>query len=376
MNAVEQLLTQRWVLREKQTEMYYQIKDEIGKYRRFLMEKFGYSVLITPQLIKLDKIPGYAEPWMGIQAFEDPKDYVMLCMVLTFLESKEKEEQFVLSTLTEFLQSHNVQGNVDWTQYTQRKRLIRVLRYCLAQGMILETDGSEDLFLRDEQAEVLFENTGLSRFFLRSFSRDLLDFKRAADFENSEWIDMDQDRGIVRRQRVYRRLLLSLGVYRSSIQDEDFNYLRNQRGAIQRDFQQLFACDLHLHRTSAFLILDEDCSAGKEFPNSNAAHDLILILANQLQHRLRTHQQNYALEQMESLIMSKESLQRLIKKLILQRQDFLPKRYQLETINESIDELIELMERLGMVEIDEMTVKMNPIFGKVAGDYALNKEAK
>ena len=31
MNAVETLLSQRWVLRSSQPELYYQIKDEIGR---------------------------------------------------------------------------------------------------------------------------------------------------------------------------------------------------------------------------------------------------------------------------------------------------------------------------------------------------------
>ena len=43
MNAVEILLSQRWVLRANQPDLYYQIKDEIGRYRRILMEKFGLS---------------------------------------------------------------------------------------------------------------------------------------------------------------------------------------------------------------------------------------------------------------------------------------------------------------------------------------------
>lgn len=194
MNAVEILLSQRWVLRANQPDLYYQIKDEIGRYRRILMEKFGYTVLITPALVKLDKIPGQPEPWMGINTFEEPGDYAMLCQVLMFLETREKEEQFDFTMLTEYLQSQGIEENLDWTQYARRRQLVRVLRFCEEQGIMKKIDGSDELFLRDEQAEVLFENTGISRFFLRNFARDLMEYTSPEDFIESDWIDIDQDR--------------------------------------------------------------------------------------------------------------------------------------------------------------------------------------
>lgn len=37
------------------------VKDQIGKSRDFLTEKLGYQAIITPNLIKLEKIPAYAQ---------------------------------------------------------------------------------------------------------------------------------------------------------------------------------------------------------------------------------------------------------------------------------------------------------------------------
>ena len=373
MNAVETLLSQRWVLRSSQPELYYQIKDEIGRYRRILLEKFGCSVLITPALVKLDKIPGQPEPWMGIQSFEEPGDYAMLCQVLMYLETREKEEQFDFSMLTEYLQGQGVEENLDWTQYARRRQLVRVLRYCQEQGLMKLLDGSDEQFLRSGNQEVLFENTGNSRFFLRNFARDLMDYTCPEDFIESDWIDMDQDRGIVRRQRVYRRLLLSPGLYRQPEQDEDFNYLRNQRGQVQRDFQSLFACDLHLQRSSAYLVLDEACAAGAVVPGNNAAHDLILILAQQLQQRVKIHQAQYSLQAMEVLVLPVDSVVRLLKRIIQQRLDYLPKYIQGE-IPAAIQQTLETLENLGWVRIEDEQVYFMPIFGKLAGDYAVVKE--
>ena len=56
--------------------------------------------------------------------------------------------------------------------------------------------------------------------------RDIMGYHSPEDFEKEEWIDVNEDRGIVRRQRVYRRLLMSMGMYKDSDSEEDFAYVR------------------------------------------------------------------------------------------------------------------------------------------------------
>ena len=52
MKPLEILLSKRWILKDREKELYYQLKDEIGKSRDFLTEKLGYQAIITPNLIK------------------------------------------------------------------------------------------------------------------------------------------------------------------------------------------------------------------------------------------------------------------------------------------------------------------------------------
>ena len=42
MKPLEVLLSKRWILKNRDKELYYQLKDEIGKNRDFLTEKLGY----------------------------------------------------------------------------------------------------------------------------------------------------------------------------------------------------------------------------------------------------------------------------------------------------------------------------------------------
>ena len=73
-------------------------------------------------MIKVEKLPAAAENWMGISEFCDPIEYVFFCLVLMFLEDKEAEDQFVLSELTEYVQSQYREEQIDWTIYRYRRQ--------------------------------------------------------------------------------------------------------------------------------------------------------------------------------------------------------------------------------------------------------------
>lgn len=72
--------------------------------------------------------------------------------------------------------------SIDWTVYTSRRRLIKVLRYAVTQGIVSITDGADDAFMEDAAGEVLYENTGASRYFMRNFSKDITDYGSPKDF--------------------------------------------------------------------------------------------------------------------------------------------------------------------------------------------------
>ena len=115
MNTLEKLLSNRWFVKAQDKEGYYQVKDDVGEYRTFLTEKLGYHAIVNPYVVKLEKIPAIPENWMGILEFQEPMEYVFLCLTLMFLEDKEVDGQFILSQLTEFMQGTWKQGEIDWT---------------------------------------------------------------------------------------------------------------------------------------------------------------------------------------------------------------------------------------------------------------------
>ena len=125
MNALEILLGRRWILKSRDRELYYRMKDEAPAIKKFLTEKLGYQMIVNPYLIKIEKMPAKPENWMGILEFNDKIEYVFFCMILMFLEEKEAMEQFVLSELTEYIQGQYQEEQIDWTVYQYRRHLIK-----------------------------------------------------------------------------------------------------------------------------------------------------------------------------------------------------------------------------------------------------------
>ena len=170
-------------------------------------------------------------------------------MILMFLEDRDAGEQFVLSMLTEYIQANIKEEQIDWTIYSYRRHLVKVMKYCVKLGILEIDDGSEDSFMKSDEGEVLYQNTGASRYFMKNFSRDISDYHSQEDFLKEEWIGMNEDRGIIRRQRVYRALLMSPGIYLNDDTEEDFAYVRLYRGMIEEELNRFFDCELQVHKT-------------------------------------------------------------------------------------------------------------------------------
>lgn len=367
MNTLEILLSKRWILKSTEKELYYQMKDELGSVKKFLTEKLGYQVIVNPYLIKVEKIPAEPENWMGIREFKEVTDYVFFCYVLMFLEDKEVEEQFVLSELTEYVQSQSHQNPIDWTVYQNRRSLVRVIKYCVQCGILRVSDGNEENFAKDYTSEVLYENSGVSRYFMKNFTKDIMNYVMPDDFREEEWIDVDEDRGIVRRQRVYRKLLMTMGMTRNEQAEEDFAYVRNYRNMIQEELSELFDCELHLHRTSAFLILGEDCRLGRCFPEEHTLSDITLLCCGLLLQQIEDGLITVPAD--EQVCISKEQFLQVIESCKNMYGKGFIKTYREKTTSELSLEVMEYMEEMELIKLSESGVYINTAIGKIIGKY-------
>lgn len=369
MNELEQLLNRRWILKSDDKELYYKVRDSIGTIRKFAAEKLGCQVIENSLLVKLEKIPAKPEIYMGIEEFTSKEEYAYLCILLMFLEDKDPEEQFVISQLTEYIASHIPGQPVDWTLFVSRRRLVKVLRFAVSQGLLKVTDGSDDLFMDEQAGEVLYENTGASRYFMRSFSKDIMDYGRPSDFEESDWFGVDEDRGLARRHRVYKKILFSVGMYREEGTEEDFEYLKYYGRRLSEDLEQCFDCQVHIHKGSAFFMMGEECYMGTAFPGNNALSDILLLCCTKI--REKVSEGAWKVQKDEMIFADAVDFEQMLKDV---KRDFgqgFTKNYREMPEGEFVKEILEAMEWWTFIRRIEGTheIVIYPSAGKMTGSY-------
>ena len=225
MNEVRTLLENFWICKDTDKETYYRIKRDIPNFQKFIREQLGWKLIHTENLLKLEKRPAHAEPFMGIEEFTEIRDYCILCVVLMYLEDKEEQAPFLLSELISYVETQlKAYMTIDWTSFTQRKSLVRVLQYMEKQQMIRARDGRSEGFGSEAGQEVLYENTGYSKYFATSFPRDISGYQSWKDFEKTDFQEIEQNKGVAKINRVYRQLAVCPAMYWDGNEDPDGLY--------------------------------------------------------------------------------------------------------------------------------------------------------
>ena len=369
MRELEILLGNRWVLKAENKDLYYRIRDAAAEIRKFTAEKMGCQLIENALLVKLEKIPVIPEPFMGVQEFTSKEEYAFLCVLLMFLEDKDAGEQFILSQLTEYAALQMPGETVDWTVYTNRRRLIKVLRYAISQSMLKITDGSDEAFMDSVTGEVLYESTGASRYFMRTFARDIMGYPRPEDFEQSDWFDINEDKGIARRQRVYKRLLFAPGMYRRDGSQEDFAYLKYYGRRLSEELEKIFDCRVHIHKGSAYLMPGEQCRMGKEFPAGNVLADIVLLVLRALQDQIRSG--IWETEADETCVVSDLEFERMIREVKQAYAGGFAKKYREMPDGEFVNTITDEMERWMFIKVlkEARQIRIYPAAGKLCGRY-------
>lgn len=369
MKELEILMARRWVLKAEDRQLYYRVREALPVIRSFATEKLGCQVIENASLIKLEKIPVLAEPAMGIREFSTKEEYAFLCLLLMFLEDRDIGEPFILSQFTEYVVANLPGGGVDWTYYRSRQQLVRVLRFATAQGMLRVRDGNEDNFVQSEVGEVLYENTGVSRYFMRHFPRDIMNYSRPEDFAQSDWVAMDEERGIARRHRVYRRLLFSMGILQSEGMTEDVDYLKNYGRRLKDELEKIFDGELHVHRGNAFFMQGESCHIGETLPNDTGLSDVLLLVCAEIREQVR--QEIWLPEKDDRIQVTLVEFEQLLRKIRREQGAGFMKSLRDLTDGEFVRRVETEMTLWRLLAIDEaqQLVMILPMAGKIIGRY-------
>ncbi|HBY21453.1 MAG TPA: TIGR02678 family protein [Clostridiales bacterium] len=377
MNEMEILLENRWVVRAKDTDLYYKVKNKVDDYKDFIKEKLGYSLIINPRFIKLEKKPGAAECFMGIGDFDSIMEYVFFTIMIMFLEDKGAEEQFILSQLTDYVQSkYEGSEKIDWTIYTHRRRLIKTLRYCSEQYLIRVTDGDDTEFINSDAGEVLYENTGLSKYFVNRFSENILGYNSWEDFEKGSHEDMNIDKGIFLRNRVYRKVFMSPVVYNKGTDDIDYLYIKQHKSVLENDIQKFLDSDFHVHKNGAMILLNENKRYKEVFSSEKNISDIVLQINYEIRERIKNKQ--FTPKENDVITVSTLQFETLIEDVRNKNNTGWGKSYREMRIGQIIDEVKVYMYYFSFINIkeDEKEIEILPLSYKIVGRYSEGFDGK
>lgn len=359
------LLDRFWVTRAEDRELYFSLKRALPDFRRLVNELLGWNLVVNESVVKLEKVPPRAMPWMGIQSFQEPLDYCLLCALLLFLADLDDGAPFLLSSLTQAIETFlsEVQP-VDWTRFPHRKSLVRVLQYAQEVGLVLVYDGNSALFSNDQTQEVLYENTGLSRHFPVHFGRDIMECRSIEDFEAFSW---EGDETEQRRRRVYRQLALAPGFYCSEQTRSDYDYIKNQRRTVSGNLDQFLNGELHLYKNGAFFLLSEGERCGMLYPGTRALSDAALLLCAQLREQIR--QGVYHRHEDDTVLLTRREFRYEVERCRARYGNGWGSQLRACSLERICQELAAYMADWMLLEVLDEDILLDPAVGKLVGSY-------
>mgnify|MGYP002518957059 CR=1 FL=1 len=378
MNAIETLLDRYWIIKEKDKELYYQLKHDLDNksMQKFIREKLGWKFIHTEHFLKLEKVPAHAEPFMGIQSFTEIRDYCFLCSILMFLEDKEENSQFLLSELIRYVEVvMKDYMNVDWTVYSQRKSLVRVLQYIESIGILRVYEGDSNAYSNQQDSEVLYYNTGLSRYYCTNFTMDISHVESWRDFEKEQVEEVDEDHGNARTNRVYRQLIACPNMYWKEDSSPDAYYIKNKKNNIAYVINQNIGGTLIVNKHNASVIFEDKIPSGNYYPKANMLNEIVLLICHRIKEMYKDARK-LVVQDDDTIIVTQTKFQDIVLSVKRQYQSLFSKEYR-EIADEKYVFLIkQFMKNWMMIQETENEITIYPICAIITGKYSKNVEEK
>lgn len=372
MKPIEVLLEKYWIVKDLDEENYNKIKTDLDeKTQSFIKDKLGYKIIENPYVIKLEKIPGKPQNFMGIQEFGNKIEYLFLCMILIYLEAKSRKDQFILSQLIDYIQNLQTEIDlkdveIDFNLYSHRKSMVKVLKYIQELGFIKRYDGDENKFADSIENDVLYEVTGVSKYFVRNFTSNISDCNLYTDIYEKEQLGLDQDKGIERRQRIYRRLFTENVIYPETKDDLDYAYIRNYKNTIEQDVDKILDATLEVHKDASYILMVDNQSFKNTFPNDKAISDVVLMVNTSIIEKFEKEK----IED-EGIFISELEFLKTISETKNKYNKGFSKEFREKSVQELQEAILKFMQEFDMIRYhnDRKEYQIMPIVFKIKGKY-------
>lgn len=287
--AISTLLENFWITRKSHPDAFHFIRKNNKGVQKYFIDNFGYQLFVTLNLIKLEKVPFSAEPWMGISEFTEPLDYTIFITTLAYLEERSGDDLFLISMLTEFIKDFVTNDvEIKWEVYKHRLSFIRVMKYVEKMELVDVIEGDVYKYKNNEELEVLYRPTMLSKNFLRYFTKPVSEFESKEEMLMDKWIPENSEPTPKEHlQMINRRLFFSPVVFKDQLSDGEKRYFTNQYFRIVDTVSNNTEFELEIYRNQLLLIAEKRNVKLEQHPNAKGISDVALHFGSFLKAKIK-----------------------------------------------------------------------------------------
>ncbi len=268
------------------------IRRHRAELARWFADELGYRLDATrPALARLAKLPGPGHRPRGLATRGgrrfDGRRYALTCLVMASAEAAGEH-----TTLQRLFEDVTLRASaivaLDWDGRVaaDRRVFIHAVQALHDLGVFDKADGNEERFARGEAGGDALYRIDRDRLSLLPTSPQPPSLAAGPDEVGEEaYPDTEQGRIQRRRHRVTRALVEEPVVYRDDLTPEEIDYLRSQRGRLERLLAEKLDLTLEV-RAEGWVAVDESGELSDlRWPDYGAAETAALRLCDELRGR-------------------------------------------------------------------------------------------
>ena len=158
-------------------------------------------------------------------------------------------------------------------------------------------------------------------------------------------------------------------MYKEDGSPEDFEYLKYYGRRLSEELEQIFDCQVHIHRGSAYLLSGDECRMGTVFPGNNSISDILLLCFGEIRKKIENGEWKTAAD--ESCLTDRIEFENLIKEVKQEYGSGFSKNYREMPEGEFVKNVIDAMELWMFIRKEKAAhqIKICPLTGKIQGSY-------
>lgn len=363
------LLYNFWIVKDNNSDMYYEIKYNQTKIKDFVSKNLGSNLIIHNQFIKLEKVPSYIQTHKSINSFTSVLDYVILSIILLFLEDKARGDIFILSDLIEYIKNTSITlelNNIpDWNKIQNRKSLINVINLLTELSVIKVKDEEKISFIENKNSEALYEVTGISNYVMRLFDNEIVNINEDKDFLKREFINQDHEKGDVRRYKVFRNILFLPSSNMIDMSNSEVDYIKKNRNYIKNEISKNLDMEVEITNNMAILYDDTSSLIKDNFPNMKKITEIVLMVNSEIYNDILN--KVIEINNDEIIIVNKSYLELIIKKIKNDKIPYLGKTYEKYTFDKFYKEVTDYMCMYNFIKFENDLVYIYPSISRMIG---------